>query len=93
MKSDQENVIITFGFTCYNQKKEIIEALESIALMDKPYLYEIIVGDDGSSDGSPDAIKTFASEHMLNVKVLEPNGVPSTGVARRIIKNKFKRRT
>ena len=38
--------------TCYNQIKYIEQAIESVLSQKVNFAYEIIVGDDGSSDGS-----------------------------------------
>ena len=43
----------------YNQKEFIAETLESILSQKHSYRYEIIVGDDCSTDGTQDVLKEY----------------------------------
>ena len=60
----------------YNQRERLLEAIESVARQTLP-AYEIIVVDDGSSDGTADAVRQRHPE--VNVIVQENRG---KGIAR-----------
>lgn len=47
----------------YNQKSYLRECLESLVNQDYSFKYEVIVGDDGSTDGSSEVIKEFALKY------------------------------
>nr|WP_321453718.1 glycosyltransferase family 2 protein [uncultured Carboxylicivirga sp.] len=48
---------------CYNQKEFIKQAIESILRQKVSFDYEVIVGDDCSTDGTSDIISTFSELH------------------------------
>ena len=50
---------ISFLVTYYNQAQYVSQSLESILAIDFPddCLYEILVGDDGSNDGTQAAVQ------------------------------------
>lgn len=50
------NPVISFLVTYYNQKKYVKDSLESIYKINIPFPYEILVGDDGSTDGTPEEV-------------------------------------
>lgn len=56
--------------TCYNQKEYIVEAIESILSQKVNFAYEIIIGDDESSDGSYELIKKKYSDYD-NIKTFQ----------------------
>lgn len=47
----------------YNHEKYISKALESILIQKTKYKYEILIGDDCSSDASKDIIRKYEKEH------------------------------
>lgn len=49
---ENTTVKLTVTITNYNQKEYIEDAVESIIRQDIGYSYEILIGDDGSTDGS-----------------------------------------
>jgi hypothetical protein len=71
---------ISVYITSYNQKGYLQEALDSV-LAQTVQPYEVIVIDDGSTDGSRDLIGSYAARHEGLIKVLlnECNlGIPVT---------------
>lgn len=54
---------ISFLVTFYNQKEYVKQCLDSILAIDKPNEWEIIVGDDGSSDGTVETVKCYVDKH------------------------------
>ena len=61
------NIKLTFIVVSYNEAKYINEAINSILNLKINYDYEIIIGDDGSNDGSIDIIKDVSNKHN-NIK-------------------------
>ena len=61
------NIKLSFIVVSYNEAKYINEAINSILNLKINYDYEIIIGDDGSNDGSIDIIKDLSNKHN-NIK-------------------------
>lgn len=60
----------------YNQKDTIEEAVESALAQDTPFPFEIIVADDGSSDGTPEvlvAMQERVGTHKLRLLLHKEN--------------------
>ncbi len=59
--------MFTFVVTCYNQAEVIGEALESIRYQIKRYggreIFQLVAADDGSTDGSKEAIEAWLAEN------------------------------
>ena len=62
------NLKITFIVVSYNEAKYINEAINSILNLNINYDYEIIIGDDGSDDGSIDIIKDWKNKYPNIIK-------------------------
>ena len=54
----------------YNQEAYIEQCLQSIVNQDTTFKFEVIVGDDGSSDRTPDIIKKFAIQYPTLIKAI-----------------------
>lgn len=64
---------------CYNQEKYIGQALQSILDQQTSFDFEVIVGDDGSTDGSAAILREFAAKYPAKVKlVLQEKNVGPT---------------
>ena len=48
---------ITFCITYYNQQEFVAQSIESILALDKPCDFEILIGDDGSTDNTIEKVK------------------------------------
>lgn len=55
--------------TCYNQRTEIERLINSILTQNIPFEYEILIGDDGSTDGSVEYLKHTAHKYPKIIKV------------------------
>lgn len=62
------NTIVSFIVISYNEYKFIHEAINSILNLNLSYNYEIIIGDDGSNDGSIDIIKDLKNKYTDKIK-------------------------
>ena len=58
-----KNIKISIILVSYNEKQYLIDALESCIKQNIECNYEIIIGDDGSDDGSIDIIKEYKSRY------------------------------
>lgn len=71
-------VKVTVSVTTYNHARYIRKALESVAGQLTPFDYEIIIGDDGSDDGTADLVDEFARDYDRPIRVFhrlrEPAG-------------------
>ena len=67
----------------YNQEKYIAKTLDSILSQEHDYKYEIVIGEDCSSDGTRAIIEAYANKYPLIIKPIYNN--PNLG----LIKNYF----
>ena len=58
-----EEVKLSIMVTTYNLEKFVGETLDSVLNQKTDYFYEILVGDDGSSDGTVDVIKEYIKKY------------------------------
>jgi glycosyltransferase involved in cell wall biosynthesis len=61
--------LVSVAVLTYNQRELVADTLESVLSQDYPRL-EIVVGDDGSRDGTQELIAAIASRHPRTVKPL-----------------------
>lgn len=70
---------LTVCMVTYNQENYIAEALESIVTQKTNFAFQILVGDDASSDKTPEIVKKYAEKYpdivkpILREKNLGPN--------------------
>lgn len=57
----------SFLVTYYNQKDFVRQSLDSILAIEKPCDWEILVGDDGSDDGTTDVVKEYMRQYPENI--------------------------
>lgn len=55
--------------TCYNQKNEIEKLVQSVLKQNIPFEYEILIGDDGSTDGSVEYLRELEERYPNLIKV------------------------
>lgn len=56
-------VMVSVIITTYNQKQYVEQALESVLMQKTTFPYEVLVGDDASSDGTGDIIEGYARQN------------------------------
>lgn len=71
-----KDIKLTVTITNYNQKEYIEEAVDSILQQDLEYSYEILIGDDGSTDGSWELLQSKYSTNE-NIKMYRMPRDPS----------------
>ena len=60
---------ISFLVTYYNQKEYVRESIESILALRKPPEWELLVGDDGSEDGTAKFIETYIAQDPIHISL------------------------
>lgn len=63
------SVKLSILILAYNHEKYIVEALDSIKNQIKPFSYEILVGEDCSSDGTRKALESYDFTGLSNVRL------------------------
>ena len=58
-----DDIMVSIIVASYNQERYIEETLRSLVRQNTRYKYEILVGDDASSDATPKIIAELAKEH------------------------------
>ena len=58
---------VSFLVTYYNQKEFVRQSIDSILAIKKPCDWEILVGDDGSNDGTTDVVKEYMMLYPENI--------------------------
>ena len=58
---------ISFLVTYYNQKDFVRQSLDSILAIQKPCDWEILVGDDGSNDGTTDVVQEYMEQYPEHI--------------------------
>lgn len=60
---------VSFLVTYYNQKEYVAQSLDSILNIEKPCDWEILVGDDGSDDGTIDVVREYIDRYPDNISL------------------------
>lgn len=60
---------VSFLVTYYNQKEYVKSSLDSILTIEKPCDWEIIIGDDGSTDGTIEVINSYIKKYPNKIKL------------------------
>lgn len=60
---------ISFLVTYYQQARYVSESMESLLALDKPAEWEILIGDDGSTDGTAEAARAYADRDPGHIRL------------------------
>lgn len=60
---------ISFLVTYYNQEQYVRQSMDSILAIEKPEEWEVLVGDDGSSDGTVDIVNEYIRKDPEHIKL------------------------
>lgn len=63
------NIMLSIYITTYNHEKYIREALDSVLMQNTKYSYEVIVGDDASTDNTKEILKEYAAKYPSIIKL------------------------
>ena len=64
----QEDPILSIYVATYNHESYIIRALDSIFMQKTKYRYEVLVGEDCSTDRTREILKQYEKEHQEYIK-------------------------
>jgi glycosyltransferase involved in cell wall biosynthesis len=81
MDNSSSNVVVSVSLICFNQVTYIRQCIESILCQKTDFNFEIIIGDDGSTDGTKDIIQEFCNKN-LNIVFL--NRIKNIGLQKNI---------
>ena len=65
-----EGNIISVLVTFYNQERYVDDALGSIFMQETSFPFQVIVGDDGSSDGTVEKVKEWQSKYPGRIRIV-----------------------
>lgn len=60
---------VSFLVTYYNQEQYVRQSLDSILAVEKPFDWEILVGDDGSSDGTVGVVQEYIDRDPEHIRL------------------------
>ncbi len=67
---NDDNVMMTVKMLTYNHEKYVARAIESIVAQKTQYKYELLIGDDGSTDGTVDIINYYRDRYPDIIRVM-----------------------
>ncbi|WP_184549862.1 glycosyltransferase [Mucilaginibacter sp. FT3.2] len=68
-----ENFMVSVSCTTYNQDKFITQTIESFLMQQTNFPFEIVVGDDCSTDGTSAILQSFKQQYPDKIKVISAN--------------------
>jgi len=66
------DLMVSVCCTTYNHKQFIAQTIESFLMQQTNFQFEIVVGDDCSTDGTSAVLETFKKKYPTKIKVLSP---------------------
>jgi glycosyltransferase involved in cell wall biosynthesis len=61
---------VSVEFLAYNEKEFVAQALETVLSQKASFEWEIVVGDDCSTDGTQEILKSYARDHPGRIRLL-----------------------
>lgn len=61
---------VSVSITTHNREKYIVQALESVLMQEVNFNYEIVIGEDCSTDGTRDIVLSFQENYPDKIRVL-----------------------
>lgn len=61
-----EEITLSVMIPTYNHERYIVKALDSVFMQETEYTYEVLVGEDASTDGTRHVLKEYESEHKYD---------------------------
>ncbi|MBR3019637.1 MAG: glycosyltransferase family 2 protein [Clostridia bacterium] len=66
MDGNKVSVLVTF----YNQEKYVDDALKSVFMQETAFPFQVIVGDDGSKDGTVEKVREWQSKYPDRIRLV-----------------------
>lgn len=67
--NEYEVPILSIYIPTYNHENYIRKAIDSVLMQKTTYLYEVLVGEDASTDNTKKILKEYEKEHPNKIKV------------------------
>lgn len=84
MSNEPQMPLVSVWMITYNHKPFIGQAIESVLMQKTSFPFELVVGDDGSNDGTWDIVKQYAQKYPSIVKA--HSNKPNIGMIPNMIK-------
>lgn len=79
MSAENQVILVSVAITTYNQEKFIKQAIESVLMQEADFEYEIVIGEDCSTDNTREILLRYKQEHPSRIKlVLQDKNVGAT---------------
>jgi glycosyltransferase involved in cell wall biosynthesis len=75
----RKNILVSVCMISYNHSEFIYQAIDSVLMQNTNFQYEIVIGDDCSSDNTPQILQEYESQHPDKIRLLLRN--PNVGIA------------
>lgn len=63
MVNKSEEIRVSVCMVTYNQKKYIAQAIDSVLMQKTNFKFELVIGDDASTDGTTDIVRQYAQKY------------------------------
>lgn len=73
MISNKNDLIVSILCPVYNQAQYVRQCIDSVLAQKTSFLYEILINDDASSDGSADIVREYADKYPALIKAICQN--------------------
>jgi glycosyltransferase involved in cell wall biosynthesis len=68
----KQNLMVSVCCSAYNQKLFIAQTVESFLMQKTNFQFDIVIGDDCSTDGTSEILKSFEEKYPDKIKVMTP---------------------
>lgn len=71
--NDSENIMVSVVMPTFNHEKFIAKAIQSILDQKTTFKYELIIGNDHSTDGTTEIINAYAKQYPDTIRIIVPD--------------------
>lgn len=84
--TDSAAPLVSVAMRTFEHRPFVAQAIESVLLQDTPFEFELVIGEDRSSDGTREIVERYAERHPERVRtVLPPENVGHGEILRRVL--------
>lgn len=66
----EENVFVSVFMLTYNQEQFIAQAIEGVLMQQTNFKYQLVIGEDGSTDNTLEICKAYQEKHPDKIKII-----------------------